>query len=102
MQVFINIFFTPFMGTYLFMKRKSIEFSFSMKVLSLYAIFCSWNIPTTYVFIYALSFLGFNLGIKSNMYTVVALISSIIVYGAAIIISEFLNISFKVERKDEK
>ena len=101
-MVFINLFLVPLTGLYFFVKRKNGDFSPSLKLLCFYAFFVCWNIPVTHGLMVLTRKFGILFGVESGYYTAFALVSSIIVYGVAVILSEFFNITFKVERKNKK
>ena len=101
LMVIINLLFTPITGLSLFLKKKKMEFKFSAKVLELYLLFTTWNIPFTKLFLIVTRKIGLTIVPESGFYTLIALIASIVLYGIFVLGTEVFHISFKVEKKDE-
>lgn len=101
---FINLFIVPLIGTYLFCRKEQYKLSFSFETLFLYAYFTSFNILGTHCFlILARKLLNRIIVTESALYTLFAIISSVIIYFISVIISECLNIELKIKKnKDEK
>ena len=98
---FINYFPTPATGLYLFLRRYNgygRETSLLRPVL-LYEIFTCCNIPVSRLFVVTARALGKTLHADSGLYTLVALVSSVIVYGIAVILKEYLRLTFQVGKK---
>ena len=96
---FINFFLTPCVGLYMYFKSKRYELNFSFKNVLIYAIFVSLNIPFTHIFLKILRSFGRVIPVESSVYTVLTIISSLVLYAVFYICSEYFNISLKVEKK---
>lgn len=101
-MILINVFLTPFTGFSLFLKRKEIDFSSTSKILLCYILFLTWNIPFTKLFIVLARKIGLEIMPDSSLYTLFALISSILVYGCYVLLSDLFHITFTVEKKNEE
>lgn len=100
--IFINILLTPFTGLSLYLKRKCLKGEFSFKILSIYINFITWNIPITKLLIIISKKIDIQILPESCYYTLLSLISSILIYGIAVIFTEFVHIHFNVNKnKDE-
>ena len=98
---FINLFFTPVIGLNFFLKRNDMELRFTGNFLLSYILFTVWNIPFTKILITLARLVDLSISVDSGIYTVVAIISSVFVYGCSVLIKEVFHISFKVNKKNE-
>jgi len=100
MLIFINLFFTPFTGLSLYIKRTNLKVEFSFKTISLYINFITWNIPITKLLTIISKKAGLQIFPESCSYTILSLISSLLLYGLAVIFTEFIHIHFNVNKKN--
>lgn len=100
-MLFINLFLTPMIGLYLFMLKKSFPMDFSVKTLLLYACFTSLNIPAARFFIVIIRKIGLVIESESALYTLIAIISSVIVSVCLLLLTEWLHIELKTFKKND-
>lgn len=98
-MMIINLFLTPFTGLSLFLRRNKLNFHFSAKTFELYVLFVSWNIPFTRGLSIVAKKINIAVPLESGYYTLFSLLSSILVFLCAVLITEVIHISFKLEKK---
>lgn len=99
---FINLFLIPLIGEYLFLRKKSYQMTFSLKILFLYAYFTCMDIIASHFILIILRKFGMIIVPESAFYTLISLMSTIIIYFCSLVLIEWFHIELRLKKKNEE
>lgn len=99
---FINLFLVPFFSVWLLFRIQKKQLVASMETWTAYAILAAFNYPLTHIGVALARILKYAVALDSALYTLMALLSSVILALLAALIKAYIHVQFEVKKTDEK